>query len=357
MKKKWISYTLIALLLVSFLTSCGSGPPKAIGGNDRSSSTVIDLLPDSTENSTHVGTDTVDTANEPKEEIESWHVASATAVTLAEIPDYNGSPYVAINGNIPYFTDADLTTISFERYSQLDSLGRCGVAYACVGKDIMPTEDRSSIGQVKPAGWHTVRYDCVDGGYLYNRCHLIGYQLSGENANEENLITGTRYLNVEGMLPFENLVADYVQETDNHVLYRVTPVYDGNDLLASGVLMEGYSVEDEGEAITYCVFAYNVQPGVTINYATGDSELNSNTSGSESVTQPAGEQISPTTSEQTNGSSVSVADYVLNNNTQKFHLPSCSSVDDIKLSNREDYHGSREALITKGYIPCKRCNP
>ena len=280
--------------------------------------------------------------------------STETVFALSEVPAYNGEPYVAINGNTPYFTDDDLTTTSFETYSPLDDLGRCGVTYACVGQDIMPTEERGSIGQVKPTGWHTVKYDCVDGKYLYNRCHLIGYQLTGENANEENLITGTRYLNIEGMLPFENMVADYVQETNNHVLYRVTPIFEGENLLASGVLMEGYSVEDEGAEICFCVYAYNVQPGVTINYATGDSALDGATSTSEPMAPPVVQD--PTTDTQI-GTSTAEADYVLNNNTKKFHLPSCSSADDIKASNREDYYGSREDLIARGYDPCKRCNP
>ena len=199
---------------------------------------------------------------------------AATSFSLSDVEPYSGSAYVAVNGNIPYFTSSELTTTSFELYSALDSLSRCGTAYACIGQDLMPTEERGSIGSVKPSGWHTVRYNgVVDGNYLYNRCHLIGFQLSGENANERNLITGTRYLNIDGMLPFENMVADYVQETNSHVLYRVTPVFEGDNLLAAGVLMEGYSVEDDGDGICFCIFAYNVQPGVTINYATGDSTL------------------------------------------------------------------------------------
>ena len=166
-----------------------------------------------------------------------------------------------------------MTTSSFERYAPLDSLGRCGVAYANIGKDIMPTEERGSIGMVKPSGWHSIRYENVDGKYLYNRCHLIGYQLSAENANTSNLITGTRYLNIQGMLPFENMVADYIRETGNHVLYRVTPIYEGDNLVASGVLMEAYSVEDEGDGICFNVYCYNVQPGIVIDYATGASAL------------------------------------------------------------------------------------
>ena len=207
--------------------------------------------------------------------------------SLDELPAYSGEPYVAVNGNQPFFTDEDQTTASYETYSPLDALGRCGAAWANVGVDLMPTEDRGSIGQVKPSGWQTVKYDIVDGKYLYNRCHLIGFQLTGENANEENLITGTRYLNVEGMLPFENLVADYVKETENHVLYRVTPIFEGEELVARGVLMEGLSVEDGGEGITFCVYAYNVQPGVIIDYATGESRLegeDQNSSGPEAGT-------------------------------------------------------------------------
>lgn len=187
--------------------------------------------------------------------------------------NYSGKPYVIINDNKPSFSKKEITKKSYETYSKLDSYGRCGVAMACVGRDIMPTEERGSIGRVKPSGWHTVKYDCVDGKYLYNRCHLIGYQLTGENANEKNLITGTRYLNVDGMLPFENLVADYVKETNNHVMYRVIPIYEGDNMLASGVEMEAYSVEDNGDGVSFHVYCYNVQPGVKIDYKNGDSSL------------------------------------------------------------------------------------
>lgn len=199
----------------------------------------------------------------------------STEVTLsvADIPAYSGNPYVTINDNVPQFLETDLTTTSYEYYSDLDNLGRCGVVYACIGQDLMPTEERGSIGHVKPTGWQTIKYDCVDGKYLYNRCHLIGYQLSGENANEKNLITGTRYMNMEGMLPFENMVADYVQETGNHVMYRVTPIFEGDNLLASGVQIEAQSVEDNGDGILFNVFCYNVQPEVIIDYASGESGL------------------------------------------------------------------------------------
>jgi DNA-entry nuclease len=198
--------------------------------------------------------------------------AESETVELTDIPSYSGSPYIELHGNKPLFTEEEYTTESFETYADLDKLGRCGTAYACVGTELMPTEERGAIGHVKPTGWHTVKYnDLIDGNYLYNRCHLIAYELSGENANEKNLITGTRYMNIQGMLPFENEVAAYVKKTQNHVLYRVTPVFEGKNLVASGVTMEAYSVEDSGEGICFYVYVYNVQPGIEIDYATGES--------------------------------------------------------------------------------------
>ena len=194
-------------------------------------------------------------------------------LSLEDIPAWSGAAYVELEDNQPGFTKEDMTLEVFETYSDLDYLGRCGVAYANICPELMPTEEREAIGNVKPTGWVSAKYDCVDGKYLYNRCHLIGYQLTGENANRQNLITGTRYLNVEGMLPFENLVADYVQETDNHVLYRVTPVFADGELVARGVQIEAMSVEDSGEGVCFNVYAYNVQPGVVIDYATGESRL------------------------------------------------------------------------------------
>ena len=262
-------------------------------------------------------------------------IAEDSAGPAADIPAYSEEPYAIINDNIPLFSDSDLVPDAFERYGELDALGRCTAAVSCVGRELMPTEERGSIGQVKPTGWHTVKYDWVDGRYLYNRCHLIGFQLTGENANEKNLITGTRYMNVEGMLPFENMVADYIKETGNHVLYRVTPVFEGENLLASGVRMEAESVEDGGAGILFHVFCYNVQPGVDIDYADGASRAASEDPSSGSV----------------QGS------YVLNTNTRKFHDPSCSGVADIKEENRQDYSGSRELLIQQGYSPCGRCRP
>ena len=289
-----------------------------------------------------------------------------SAFSLREIPAYSGTPYTEVNGNQPYFTEEELTTQSFETYSELDSLGRCGVAYANVGQDLMPTEPRGEIGAVKPSGWHLVKYDNVDGKYLYNRCHLIAYMLAAENANPQNLITGTRYLNVQGMLPFETKVCDYVKNTGNHVLYRVTPIFDGDNLLADGVLMEAYSVEDAGEGICFCVFAYNVQPGIGIDYATGDnwaegSGTYQSTAAPAAVETPAPQPETDTAVQITPESSVSQESrettYVLNTNTKKFHYPTCSSVDDMKEKNKQIYTGSRDEVINMGYVPCKRCNP
>lgn len=299
----------------------------------------------------------VESESEPTETEESAQETqtpepTAPTIDLSSIPAYSGSPYVEINGNVPEFSDDELTTTSFESYSPLDSLGRCGVAYASIGTDLMPTEERGSIGQVKPSGWHTVKYNgVVDGNYLYNRCHLIGYQLTAENANTQNLITGTRYLNVEGMLPFENMVADYIKETGNHVLYRVTPIFDGDNLVASGVLMEAKSVEDNGDGILFNVYCYNVQPNITIDYATGDSSLNDGASTETPASEPE-VTAQPETPTQASGTT-----YILNTNTMKFHYPSCSSVDQMSESNKQEYTGSRDDLISQGYDPCKRCNP
>ena len=203
-----------------------------------------------------------------------WYLTPpAETYSMENIPLYDGTPYVVLNDNQPSFTAEDMTDVSYEFYSDLDELGRCGVTEACIGRDLMPTEKRGDISSVKPTGWVQNQYDFVDGKSLWNRCHLIGFQLAGENANECNLITGTRYLNVEGMLPFENLGADYVKETDNHVLYRVIPAFQGTELVARGVQMEAYSVEDSGDGVCFNVFCYNVQPGVEIDYATGDNWL------------------------------------------------------------------------------------
>lgn len=265
--------------------------------------------------------------------------AGNTAQTaVPKIGEYDASAYdgyIVLNNNVPAFAESEITTQSFEEYAQLDELGRCGAAYACIGTDLMPTEKRGNISMVKPTGWHSVRYDGVEGGSLYNRSHLIGYQLSGENANENNLITGTRYMNV-GMIPFEEEVGDYVRETDNHVMYRVTPVFEGDNLIASGVQMEALSVEDDGKGVSYNVFLYNVQPGIGIDYATGDSwEAGDGEDGA------AGAGIK----------------YILNTNTMKFHLPECSSAANMQAANRKEFTGDRDTLLGEGYAPCGSCNP
>lgn len=228
-------------------------------------------------------TDDTQMSSEEAASLAEAHIDTALEAFASEtIPEYSGNPYVELNGNLPYFTDEELSTTAFELYSELDSLGRCGAGYANICKEIMPTEERGDIGMVKPTGWHTVKYDCIADRYLYNRCHLIGYQLAGENANEKNLITGTRYLNVDGMLPFENEVADYVNDTDNHVLYRVTPVFSGDNLVASGVIIEAKSVEDNGAGVQFNVYCYNVQPGISIDYIDGQSWENGSSNTSES---------------------------------------------------------------------------
>jgi len=261
---------------------------------------------------------------------------NAPTVQLSSIPEFSGSPFAAVNDNIPEFTAKEITNKSFEFYSNLDRLGRCGTTLACIGRDIMPTEDRESISSVYPSGWENVKYDTslVDGGYIYNRCHLIGFQLTGENANEKNLITGTRYMNVEGMLPFENMIADYVKETGNHVMLRVTPIFKNEELVARGVHMEAYSVEDEGDGISFNVFCYNVQPGIKINYANGKSVLE-------------GEEF-PDEKVQT---------FILNTNTMKFHLPSCSSAIEMSDKNKKEVTETRAELIKQGYAPCGKCHP
>lgn len=371
-----LSYFLTLLLCLCMLVGCGSG-----------AATQVMLKAEDSETESYVETVQTESAeNDPGDETEIQaaaqvqsddskqkvvHTGTASAFNAADVPAYSGEPYTAVNNNEPYFTSDNLTTEAFENYSELDALGRCGVAYANVCLETMPTEKRGSISEVKPTGWHSVKYDNVDGKSLYNRCHLIGYQLTAENANQQNLITGTRYLNVDGMLPFENMVADYVKETDNHVLYRVTPIFTGDNLVADGVLMEGYSVEDEGDGICFCVYAYNVQPGITIDYATGDSWLSSekgnsdsssggNSAVSQSAADKSGTQQAAVQTESVKETSAPVStgtEYILNTNTKKFHYPSCSSVKQMKASNKKEYTGSKDDLIAQGYDPCKKCNP
>lgn len=282
-----------------------------------------------------------DKADGPQEDL----VNNNSYVSLDAIPAYDGKAYVAINNNEPFFTDSDMTTTAFENYSDLDSLGRCGVAYANICKDIMPTEERGKIGMIKPSGWHTVKYDVIKDRYLYNRCHLIGYQLAGENANPKNLITGTRYLNVEGMLPFENLVADYVNNTGNHVLYRVTPMFSGSNLVANGVLIEAKSVEDNGGGILFNVYCYNVQPGVGINYENGDSWLDGTTG---SASSGSDSSVAENSAADSSNSETMVH---ITATGKKYHRAGCRTL------KKSDTEVTLDEAKSMGLSPCGICNP
>ena len=318
MKTKRLS--LLALLLSLLLVFAGCEPP---------------YIPDQTTAATTTTVITTTAATPP------------SAESPDGIPAYAGYAYVNIANGVPTFTDEEIAEAasSYEFFSELDALGRCGYVEASVGVDLMPTEERGSIGMVKPSGWQTAKYDIVSGKYLYNRCHLIGFQLTGENANEQNLITGTRYLNIDGMLPFENMIAAYVKDTENHVLFRVTPVYVGNELVARGLIMEAYSVEDEGDGVCFHVYVYKVQPGITINYADGTSYL--------STEPPVTTAEPPTVVAPTE----EVKTYIVNNNTDKFHLDTCRYANDIAAHNRDEITATRSDLIEAGYDPCGSCKP
>lgn len=350
---KIIRKSLLALLLGLSLTACGTSRDKIINTE----------FTRTTEAESQVSQPVSETLSE------------TTSFDYSMVPEYTGSASVAINNNVPFFNADEKAagTSSFETYSELDDLRRCGTAYTCIGKDIMPTEERGQIGMVKPTGWHTVKYDCVDGKYLYNRCHLIAYCLAGENANEKNLITGTRYLNIEGMLPYETLTAKYMDNNpDNHVLYRVTPVFIGNELVARGVLMEGYSVEDNGAGVNFCVFCYNAQPDVEINYTDGESSQKDSTDKDTGFTGYTNKDSSSSSStdkgSNTNSSAnkdtgftgytdENTSSYVVNISSKKFHKADCKNADKISDKNKEIVNESRDELISNGYEPSKCCNP
>ena len=306
---------------------------------------------DKTEDST-----TPSTTSKPTENNNPSSVGGGTAkpVDLSSIPAYSGNAYVTINNNKPSFSSSELTTKGYEKYSPLDSLNRCGVAIASCGKEIMPgaNEERGSISSIKTSGWNQAKYDGISGGWLWNRCHLIGWQLSAENANRENLITGTRYMNISGMLPFENMVADYIRETGNHVAYRITPIYKGNNLVCSGVQMEAYSIEDSGDGIEFNVYCYNVQPGININYADGSSSSQNGSNNTTSSPKP-----NTSVEENTDNENIGSTKYVLNTNTKKFHYPTCGSAGKIAAKNYAESNESRDSLIAKGYSPCGNCDP
>ena len=271
-------------------------------------------------------------------------------LSLDEIPAYSGQGYVEINGGKATFTDEEMTTEAYETYSKLDALGRCGTAEACLGEELMPYGERENISEIHPTGWHSDKYDFIEGGNLYNRSHLIAYSLAGENANEENLITGTRYMNADVMEPFESMTKWYIKDTGNHVMYRVTPIFEGENLIASGVHMMAKSVEDDGVGIDFNVYLYNVQPGVEINYKTGDNHLADSSAESPKDTGAV---------EETSGSSDAGGDvtYIVNTRSGKFHTPDCPGAADISAANRKDYSGTREELIEQGYEPCGTCRP
>ena len=367
MKKIKISlnYTITCLLVALSLAGCVTGQTTANDTTTTAIQTQVDTQnvdeQDIVVAENIIATDNTDSDAQSRKGLLRT-IQSDESVILAYIPDYDGIPYIRLQNNIPDFTEEEKkSTEAFERYSDLDSLGRCGQAYANICPEIQSVEERGAIGSVRPSGWHTVKYnDLIDGNYLYNRCHLIAYCLAGENANEKNLITGTRYLNIEGMLPFEEMVNDYVSQTGNHVLYRVTPIFDGDNLVASGVEMEGWSVEDAGAGICFHVYCYNVQPGIVIDYADGASHeaegavtgVLENTKNSRSDAQTV-----ENTEETQNSTNQTSRIYILNTNTKKIHRPTCSSVSQMKEANKQTYEGTVEELETMGYTPCKKCNP
>lgn len=367
-KRNKLAALLLALAMLASLAGCGKGGAPQEGDG---SSVVIEegsgdaqQLPVHTEGDPSIPDVTIGDPLEapPAEDLPSDPVESPEAeppavspepsgtdagfykplTDLDDVPEFSGEPYVAINSNIPKIGPSDLTTDAFERYADLDELGRCGTAFVNVCQELMPTKERGDISSVKPSGWHNAYYDFIDGGYVYNRCHIVGFQLAGENANEKNLITGTRFLNIEGMLPFENMIADYVKETGNHVLYRVTPVFRGDELVCRGVHMEGFSVEDGGAGVSFNVYAYNAEPGVAIDYATGFTSEGGN--------------VDPETAHRT-PSAPQGTQYVLNTRTMKFHRLGCASVESMSAGNREDVTALRDDLVVKGYEPCGICNP
>ena len=274
--------------------------------------------------------------------------------SLDDVPLYSGTPYAELNGNEPVFSEEDKTsTEAFETYSGLDRLGRCGTAYANICSELMPDNKRGDISQIRPAGWKSVKYEgIVDQDSLYNRCHLIAHSLAGEDANPLNLVTGTRYMNIEGMQPFEIRVADYVRCTDNHVLYRSTPVFRGDNLIPEGIHMEARSVEDNGEGICFNVFCYNIQPNIRIDYKTGDSSYEEGYNVFENTVPERSMSFS---SEPADGFESQKTTFILNAKTQRIHLPSCESVSEMNEKNKREVNATLSELKEKGYVPCGNC--
>ena len=367
--KNWLAITLA--VVVFFVGMIGSPMSETPDNPDSGGTSYSENLNDTSgtsstpdNNTTSSTSSTDDTSSVTTEDNATSSTASkpssigggtAKPVDLSSIPAYSGTAYVTINNNKPSFSSAELTTKGYEKYSPLDNLNRCGVAIASCGKEIMPgaNEERGSISSIKPRGWNQAKYEGISGGWLWNRCHLIGWQLSAENANRENLITGTRYMNINGMLPFENMVADYIRETGNHVAYRITPIYKGNNLVCSGVQMEAYSIEDNGDGIEFNVYCYNVQPGININYADGSSSSQNGSNNTTSSSKPTTSVEENTNTNDNTGSTK----YVLNTNTKKFHYPSCGSAGRIAAKNYAESNQSRDSLIAQGYSPCGNCDP
>lgn len=336
----------LSLLMVVSLAGCNL---DSTGISDNSQASVPDTVSDSQAVTDRASSDNPTETTEPTTESKPSGVGNITATPVepSGIAAYSGKAYAVINDNQPNFSASELSTAGYEKYSELDSLGRCGVVLASCGKDTMPgaNEERGSISSIKPSGWVQAKYDGISGGYLWNRCHLIGWQLSAENANRKNLITGTRYMNIEGMLTFENMVADYIKETNHHVAYRVTPIYEGNNLVCSGVQIEAYSVEDRGEGICFNVYCYNVQPGITIDYATGNSSgPQSSTTSKPETTKPAESVTQPPAEQPGNTDMVWIP-----KSGSKYHSrSSCSNM-------KNPTQVSRSEAIRRGYEPCKKC--
>lgn len=349
-----LSRRLIALLLsvVMILSLAGCNLDAGIANNGSSNQTVSSQIQNSgaslgsTDDASSSSRSTDDLPSSETDRPSKANVGNgtATAIDPSQLPAYSGSPYTVVNGNQPNFSASELTTVAYEKYSSLDSLGRCGVALASCGKEIMPepNEERGSISSIKPTGWIQAKYSGISGGYLWNRCHLIGWQLSAENANKQNLVTGTRYMNVDGMLPFENMVADYIRETGNHVAYRVTPIFEGNNLVCSGVQMEAYSIEDDGEGICFNVNCYNIQPGITINYSTGASSG----PGKESTGTSGSSGGSETKDEPSSGVVVMV--WIPRTGSKYHRNSSCSNMNNPSQVTLDE-------AIRRGFEPCKKC--
>ncbi|MDO4663912.1 MAG: DNA/RNA non-specific endonuclease [Erysipelotrichaceae bacterium] len=344
MKNNWkrISNLFLFLCLITTMIGCGADSSSSLASSLVNSQEIVEQSTTSNSISEEQSAQSSTSAIQSQEDQQPN--PAKLPITLADIPEYSGQPYVEINGNVPYFEENEKTTTAFQHYFELDELGRVTMAYGSLGQEILPEEERGDISSIHPTGWVQNRYECIkDGQALYNRCHLIAFSLSGQNANPKNLMTGTRYMNVKGMQPFESRTLDFIRKTNKHVMYQVTPLFEGDNLVANGVLMQAKSVEDDGQGLSFNVFCYNVQPGICINYRTGENWLEQGQAETSQTNNPQSDQ--------------QAQDYVLNTRSHKFHDPSCDSVDDMSQRNRKDVHETRDDLIAQGYTPCQRCNP